>query len=340
MPTNTHELLLKAINRMCEECNRMRMRIKRLTLANEAAQRASEGFLQDAQWYLSWSNEEKLKSDVELSDEEDMMSDEMFVFEVHHGGYFVNMPAKKFSMGKVEFIRNVDKDLMSYSEMISMIKDLGCTENCNIYHKLLDYNCDLDAGLRELKTDAEVWDMFAIHIDRETISIYVENAKLNGDDVVNLDSRETFVGGSEPFSFNIGSGSGEGPSNLLPPDIQDMEDDDLNTPMNSDEEGKVEFSKFLEDRDMERLDLKKGMMFANATVFKAALRKHALQNGTEFVFLKNEGDRVSALRRAAKRDHMVEVSDSQTYRAKNRASETIERVIIGDNIGGYVTIAK
>ncbi|KAG5529356.1 hypothetical protein RHGRI_029912 [Rhododendron griersonianum] len=72
MPTYTHELLLKAINRMREECNRMSMRIKRLTLANEAAQCASEGFLQDAQRYLSWSNEEELKSDVELSDEEDM----------------------------------------------------------------------------------------------------------------------------------------------------------------------------------------------------------------------------------------------------------------------------
>ncbi|KAG5540566.1 hypothetical protein RHGRI_020696 [Rhododendron griersonianum] len=372
------------------------------------------------------------------------MSDAMFMFEVHHGGYFENVPTKKYSMGKVEFIRNVDKDLMSYFELISMIKDLGYLENCNIYHKLPD--CDLDGGLRELKTDAEVWDMFAIHNDRETISIYVENAELNMvNDVVNLDSdieksegnesesgadpnsprgsigssdleyfgdgdelydlgdnistkqvsetfeqvSEIFVGGSEPFSFNMGSGSGEGPSNLLPPDIQEVEDDDLNTPMNSDEEGKVEFPEFFEDRDMERPDLQKGMMFANATVFRAALRKHAIQNGTKFVFLKNEGDRVtvkcknecgwrvhasffqdtkafqiksllnhpcqcprvykfghansawlartymdrlvddphwkvSALRRAAKRDHMVEVSDSQAYKAKKRALETIE----------------
>ncbi|KAG5540565.1 hypothetical protein RHGRI_020696 [Rhododendron griersonianum] len=316
------------------------------------------------------------------------MSDAMFMFEVHHGGYFENVPTKKYSMGKVEFIRNVDKDLMSYFELISMIKDLGYLENCNIYHKLPD--CDLDGGLRELKTDAEVWDMFAIHNDRETISIYVENAELNMvNDVVNLDMSEIFVGGSEPFSFNMGSGSGEGPSNLLPPDIQEVEDDDLNTPMNSDEEGKVEFPEFFEDRDMERPDLQKGMMFANATVFRAALRKHAIQNGTKFVFLKNEGDRVtvkcknecgwrvhasffqdtkafqiksllnhpcqcprvykfghansawlartymdrlvddphwkvSALRRAAKRDHMVEVSDSQAYKAKKRALETIE----------------
>ncbi|XP_058181094.1 uncharacterized protein LOC131299521 [Rhododendron vialii] len=201
------------------------------------------------------------------------MSGAMFVFEVHHG--LLCECANKKGVQKIATYIN---------------------------SKLPD--CDLDGGLRELKTN-KVWDMFAIHNDRETIFIYEENVELNVvDDVVNLDSdieksdgnesesgadptsprgsigssdleffgdgdelydlrdkirtkqvRETFIGGSEPFSFNMGSGSGEGPSNLLPPDIQEVEDDDLNTPMNSDEQGKVEFPEFFEDRDMERPDL-------------------------------------------------------------------------------------
>ncbi|KAF7119930.1 hypothetical protein RHSIM_Rhsim13G0158600 [Rhododendron simsii] len=228
------------------------------------------------------------------------MSDAMFAFEVHHGGYFENVPAKKYSMGKVEFIRNVDKDLTSYFELISMIKDLGCSENCNIYHKLPD--CDLDGGLRELKTDVEVWDMFAIHNDRETISIYVEDAELNMvNDVVNLDSdiekseANESESGADPNSprGSIGSsdleyfGDGDELYDLVGVERVHQTyylltykrwkiDDDLNTPLNSDEEGKVEFLEFFEDRDMERPDLQKGMMFANTTVFRAPLRKHAI----------------------------------------------------------------
>ncbi|KAH7849637.1 hypothetical protein Vadar_020780 [Vaccinium darrowii] len=94
-----------------------------------------------------------------------------------------------------------------------------------------------------------------------------------------------------------GSGSGEGPSNVLLNDIEEVEnDDELNSPRNSSsEEGNVEFPEFFEDRYMERPHLEKGMIFANASIYRVALRKHAIPNGTEFRFLKNEGDRVTAI---------------------------------------------
>ncbi|XP_058185845.1 uncharacterized protein LOC131303073 [Rhododendron vialii] len=140
---------------------------------------------------------------------------------------------------------------------------------------------------------------------------------------------------------------------------------------------------------MKRPDLGLGMIFANATLFRAALWKYTIQNRTEFTFVKNDGDRVtdvgsngcgwrvhanyfqdtksfqikslvnhpyscprqyrlrhansawlartymdrlvddpnwkvSALRKAAKRKHTVEVTDSQAYKAKKRALEAIE----------------
>ncbi|KAG5528666.1 hypothetical protein RHGRI_029364 [Rhododendron griersonianum] len=103
------------------------------------------------------------------------MTDPRFVFEVHNEA-------------KIDFVRDVDKDLMSYFEMVHMIKDLGYSEKCNIYHKLPD--CDLDGGLRDIKTDGDVVDMFAMHNDKETISIYVVNPMVEegeGVDLVNLD---------------------------------------------------------------------------------------------------------------------------------------------------------
>ncbi|KAI8531764.1 hypothetical protein RHMOL_Rhmol11G0161000 [Rhododendron molle] len=362
------------------------------------------------------------------------MTDPRFVFEVHNGA-------------KIDFVKDVDKDLMSYFDMVHMMKDLGYSENCNIYHKLPD--CDLDGGLRDIKTDGDVVDMFAIHNDKETISIYVVNPVVEegeGADLVNLEDdiidcddnesetegdsdaisprnsisdsdleyfvdgdeleschisieleSETFMGHSELVTLKEagwnGSGNGcnysygEGTSHGKG---KEVEFDDMDNPNNSsDEEGKIEFAEFFEDRDMERPDLELGMIFANATLFRAALRKHTIQNGTEFTFVKNDGDRVtavcsngcgwrvhasyfqntksfqikslvnhpcscprqyrlrhansvwlartymdrliddpnwkvSALRKAAKREHMVEVSDSQAYRAKKRALEAIE----------------
>ncbi|KAG5529062.1 hypothetical protein RHGRI_029657 [Rhododendron griersonianum] len=103
------------------------------------------------------------------------MTNPRFVFEVHNGA-------------KIDFARDVDKDLVSYFEMVHMIKDLGYSEKCNIYHKLPD--CDLDGGLRDIKTNGDVVVMFAICNDKETISIYVVNPVVEegqGADLVNLE---------------------------------------------------------------------------------------------------------------------------------------------------------
>ncbi|KAF7153228.1 hypothetical protein RHSIM_Rhsim01G0142000 [Rhododendron simsii] len=225
------------------------------------------------------------------------MTDQGFVFEVHNGA-------------KVDFVRDVDKDLISYFEMVHMIKDLGYSEKCNIYHKLPD--CDLDGGLRDIKTDGDVMDMFAIHNDKKTISIYVVNPVVEeGQDGDELESghistkleSETFMGHSELVTLREGewNGSGNGCNYSYGEGTshgkgKEVEFDDMDNPNNSlDEEGKVEFTEFFEDRDMERPDLELGMIFANATLFRAALRKHTIQNGTEFTFVKNDGDRVTAV---------------------------------------------
>ncbi|KAI8556666.1 hypothetical protein RHMOL_Rhmol05G0271700 [Rhododendron molle] len=86
---------------------------------------------------------------------------------------------------------NIDSDLMSYFEVLDLVKGLGIApENANIYHKLPD--CDLDGGLREIKSDRDVLDMFAIHSGRGSITVYVENVgvPLDVDEVVIVSPEE------------------------------------------------------------------------------------------------------------------------------------------------------
>ncbi|KAG5520595.1 hypothetical protein RHGRI_033244 [Rhododendron griersonianum] len=122
------------------------------------------------------------------------MDDQKFTLEFHHGGLFAYIPQKIYASGKVELIEDVDPDRMSYFEILGEVKQLGCPKISVIYHRLPD--CDLDGGLREIKTDADVLDMFAIHVGRSRIPIYVENPNLHvGDDedMVSLGDKEDRV---------------------------------------------------------------------------------------------------------------------------------------------------
>ncbi|KAH7842696.1 hypothetical protein Vadar_008172 [Vaccinium darrowii] len=110
------------------------------------------------------------------------MDESRYVLELHHGGYFVDFPHKQYLKGNIRLINNVDSDRMSYFEMLDMVKELGFTQTPNIYHLLRD--CDLDGGLREIKTNLDVTDMFAIHNERRRIVVYIECkiVSLDGED--------------------------------------------------------------------------------------------------------------------------------------------------------------
>lgn len=368
------------------------------------------------------------------------MADPKHTFKVHHGGQFTDMPLGKMYLGgKVDFINDIDPDLMSYFEMVIIIKELGCAENAIMYHCLPD--CDLDGGLRVINTDIAVRDMFAIHEGIGTIAIYVVDEYGKEDDDEGSESAgegnagsprgsigdsdiDYFADGDDLFESNgqvttevevvdlegygvlskgvrrgfgegthgFGEGTsrvGEGSSVHRLSSVEEVDVEDIDSPRHSDDGKKDDFPEFFEDRHMDDPDLQVGTMFASAAVFRAALRKHTILNGTDFEFKKNDGDRVtaicknkcgwrihasnfqgtaafqikslkchpcqcprqyrlrhansawiartymdrltddpnwkvSAIRKAAKRDHMVEVSTSQAYRAKKRALERIE----------------
>ncbi|KAF7119302.1 hypothetical protein RHSIM_Rhsim13G0148900 [Rhododendron simsii] len=210
------------------------------------------------------------------------MADPKHTFEVHHGGQFTDMPWGKMYLGeKVDFINDIDPDLMSYFEMVIIIKELGYVENAIMYHCLPD--CDLDGGLREINTDIAVCDMFVIHEGIGTIAIYVVDEYGKEDDDEGIESSgegnagdsdiDYFADGDDLFESN---GVGEGSSGFG--------------------EGTYGFGEGSSvHRHMNDPDLQVGTMFASAAVFRAVLRKHTILNGTNFEFKKNDGDRVTTI---------------------------------------------
>lgn len=103
-------------------------------------------------------------------------------------------------------------------------------------------------------------------------------------------------------------------------EVDEVEYEGWNTPMQSLDGDKTgQFTEFFEDRDMERPQLEVGMLFANVGVFRAALRKHAIQNGTEFTFLKNEGHRVTPIckNKCGWRIHASYFQDTNSFQIKS-----------------------
>ncbi|KAF7136514.1 hypothetical protein RHSIM_Rhsim08G0179400 [Rhododendron simsii] len=267
------------------------------------------------------------------------MADPKHTFKVHHGGQFTDMPLGKMYLGgKVDFINDIDPDLMSYFEMVIIIKELGCAENAIMYHCLPD--CDLDGGLREINTDIAVSDMFAIHEEIGTIAIYVVDEYGKEDDDEGSESAgegnagsprgsigdsdiDYFADGDDLFESNgqvttevevvdlegcgvlservrsgFGEGThgfGEGSSVHRLSSVEEVDVEDIDSPPHSDDGKKDDFPEFFEDRHMDDPDLQVGTMFASAAVFRAALRKHTILNGTDFEFKKNDGNRVTAI---------------------------------------------
>ncbi|KAL3516539.1 hypothetical protein ACH5RR_023441 [Cinchona calisaya] len=115
----------------------------------------------------------------------------------------------------------------------------------------------------------------------------------------------SFAHGAGP-SHSVGSSHGAGPSKPIlngegtsnvATIVNNISDDEgeLKTPRGSDDENVVEFPVFNEEKDMTNPILLLGMVFQNATVFRAALRENSINNGFDFKYVKNDGDRVTAI---------------------------------------------
>ena len=71
MPTDTPQLLQRALHRIRDEVNRMTQRLQRSELMKTANKRAKDGLMDDAHQYYAWSMDVMYESDIKMSDEDD-----------------------------------------------------------------------------------------------------------------------------------------------------------------------------------------------------------------------------------------------------------------------------
>ncbi|KAB2615197.1 hypothetical protein D8674_021785 [Pyrus ussuriensis x Pyrus communis] len=77
---------------------------------------------------------------------------ELFSIELHHGG---EISCDLYAKGKVTYIDNYDKDLMSLQMIDDMVKAVGHSERfMNYYYKIP--NMDLCNGLKLIQSDSDV----------------------------------------------------------------------------------------------------------------------------------------------------------------------------------------
>ncbi|KAH7855664.1 hypothetical protein Vadar_027433 [Vaccinium darrowii] len=91
----------------------------------------------------------------------------------YHGGYISEGPNRAYVGGNVSPIP-VDPDLLSAFEMKALIKELGCAETCEVYHKAPSQT--MDEGLVCLIGDKAIVDMVETHGD--VIDLYVHDPLL------------------------------------------------------------------------------------------------------------------------------------------------------------------
>ncbi|KAF5932981.1 hypothetical protein HYC85_029152 [Camellia sinensis] len=71
LPTDTPQLLQRALHCIRDEVNRMTQRLQRSSLMKTANKRAEDGLMDDAHQYFAWSMDVMYESDIEMSDDDD-----------------------------------------------------------------------------------------------------------------------------------------------------------------------------------------------------------------------------------------------------------------------------
>ena len=73
----------------------------------------------------------------------------------------------------------------------------------------------------------------------------------------------------------------------------DLEDEELNSLRGSDDDSDP-YPVYKDNEDMEKFEMKVGMLFRSAEEFKKVLKDYVLRQGYEIVFVKNDTQRVIA----------------------------------------------
>ncbi len=101
-------------------------------------------------------------------------NDTWFTIQMHHGGYFANLPWKTYMEGLVDHFDACNMDKISMVDIDQMVEELGYSGFMNYYWTLPFHTMSLEDILRELKTDKDVMDMVYTNLPHEhKIVVYI-----------------------------------------------------------------------------------------------------------------------------------------------------------------------
>ncbi|GJS85939.1 retrovirus-related pol polyprotein from transposon TNT 1-94 [Tanacetum coccineum] len=106
----------------------------------------------------------------------------LFSMRIHHGGYFTDLPKRKYINGKENIVDVSDIEELSVYEVDSIMKQLGYNEIVEpIYYHFLIPGKDLDVGLEALGNEDDVLNFSKYIANHELIELYTEQGvtKLN-----------------------------------------------------------------------------------------------------------------------------------------------------------------
>ncbi|KAL7104244.1 hypothetical protein ACP275_08G232000 [Erythranthe tilingii] len=92
------------------------------------------------------------------------MPDTFFTFRINHGGRFESY--FDYVGGMVSVVPNIDPDLMSYFELLDMVKELGYPISSVLWYKLPNEN-----AIALLETDHDVLKMFKLFVEKNVLQI-------------------------------------------------------------------------------------------------------------------------------------------------------------------------
>ncbi|GJR04897.1 hypothetical protein Tco_0527881 [Tanacetum coccineum] len=101
---------------------------------------------------------------------------------IHHGGYFTDLPRKKYVNGKENIVDVSGIEELSFYKFDSIMKQLGYNEIVElIYYHFLIPGKDLDVGLEALGNEDDVLNFSKYVANHELIELYTEHGvtKLN-----------------------------------------------------------------------------------------------------------------------------------------------------------------
>ncbi|RYR39463.1 hypothetical protein Ahy_A09g045015 [Arachis hypogaea] len=252
------------------------------------------------------------------------MGDSDFTIEVHHGGKFVDSRHRlEYLGGMVVEDLHFDVDKWSLQEIVNQLKQLGYKSFARVWYK--ESGMDLKLGFREMKSDGDVMRMARSLVSSSCkyCEVYVVDGAREGNGIKITSSDADYVPEEgEDSGFDSGlievevdaeskpstdekvfddsadnaTGTGEGDEGLREGDelvggISDRyETDDIDSYEGDSDDmiKKRRFSKYNEAEMNREYEFQVGLEFKSLIQFKDAIKEHALLNGRNIRFQKND----------------------------------------------------